>query len=145
MIYLIAILASLLQIALGGELKVMGGIGYYLPALIILSACVGDARRWLMWWLALVITAFFVPLASFTVALLVATSALGYLLLERWINYDNPAIVGLVASGCIALFVGGDIYLARHTLAPIYLGSLILTLPVVIIWFSIKSPRKSPL
>lgn len=138
---LATLLTILLNVTIGAHLTLWGGVGYYVPALIILAFSFG---RWplLLW--ALVIygaSALYIPLSATMIVLMGLVGVMGYVLFRTWISSDSLWLKGSVTSVLFALFLTSLYYFTGQSLDWRLLGSFILTAFVQVVWYGSAARR----
>lgn len=136
MIYCIVFLFACTNLAISGHLQLWHGEAVLIPTVLLLTAAEGDWRHWLIWYAAWGIIGYFTDLSFALLLLVTVTSVLVYYIFERWIDRDNPLARTVALSVLLLLMLGvfSGITLERLSLAP--LGSLVISLPLIWLWYS---------
>lgn len=142
MLYLAAFLVFFFDIAVGSSIQILGGTGIFLPAIVVLAGISGDWRTWLVWLITYLATGFFQPITILTLLAILGCSFLLRVLLSRWMSLEDVIISRLAIGGVIAFLVLAVSFTPRQPLTLAILGSFILTLPVIFLWFWLNPPSE---
>lgn len=135
MIFIAALILALANIAWATHVTLWGGVGYYIPALLIIAASAMDIPLLVLLLVVLGVTQFYVPLTMAMFLGIVSISLLANVIFRVWIHDDTLWIRVLVTGGLISLFILLIHFSTNKSLGSETLGSLVLTLPVLALWY----------
>ncbi len=115
----------------------------FLAALILMSAAEGALLPWLIWLIALAVTRFFIPFSLLTVFVpLIVLSAAQYFTFRTWLHPEtlvakSGVTLLMILVYCLIAFVPASLH------SPLtVVGNLLLTAPLVILWFMFQPKQQ---
>lgn len=136
MIYIIALLAVLFEIAWRPALRIWEGSVYLLPVLLLVFAGAGDLRRWLVGCIAAVVVSFFVPLPILTYWLpLLILSLVQYWVFRVWIHPDTQGLKTAITGLILTIFIAISLAPVSIMRPSVLVGSVLLSVPLVAAWY----------
>lgn len=143
MIWLGAILVWLFETTLAADIHLWSGSIIVVPVLLFLTAGQGAWRAWFVWLGVLGLTSIWNPFSPIYFAAVLLLSGVAYLLFLRFIDHDNSFLRSVTILGLTAVFLALITFLALGRITLSIVGSLILTLPVIVgIYVYLNRPKR---
>lgn len=136
---MLAFIVGLFEISLGAHFVLWGGGSYILPACIVLLAASHNWRQLIIWGSVYVLTGVFFPFSLMSAFLLIVVCCATIFLFRRVVAPDSLFVQAWIAIALMALYIAALYYSQGARLSLSYVGSLLLTLPIILIWFWIRS------
>ncbi|HEY1074432.1 MAG TPA: hypothetical protein VGE59_01885 [Patescibacteria group bacterium] len=139
---LFAFFVALIDISIGANFVLWGGGGYIFPAFIILLAASHNWSQLIIWISIYLLTGIFIPLSPLPFFILLLLCLVAVFLFRRVVAPDSLLVQACFALVLLAVYIAASYYSQGVRLSLNYIGSLMLTLPLIVIWFLVRNQRR---
>ncbi len=135
MIYILIFISLFINLFISPHLDLWGGREFLLPLLLLLLAAQGRWKAWLITFAGWGVLRYYMPISPLLVGLALATCGASAVIFMHFLDPENRLGSFLTLTGLLGLVIALVYFHDSHTIGWAVFGSMILSLPLMFIWF----------